>query len=148
MSETKAVAPMDAFMDRVKAKLRDDIGSMLPDEAVQQMVDKVIHDEFFKPRRIPKPGRGSYSSDEIEVNSPFQDMVIKACQATIEKHAMLIAERHAAEIEAQIKQSVEAGLITLALKSLDGVFSQALANYGWNIQNVIENNLRTKGLIR
>lgn len=144
----KQLAPLDAFMDRVKAKLRDDIGSLLPDEAVQAMVEKVINDEFFKPRLEPKPGRGSYSTETIEVPAKFAQMVIEAALPVLEKHAMLVAEQHAAEIEAQIKQSVESGLITMALKSLDNVFTMALESHGWSIQQTIENNLRSKGLIR
>jgi hypothetical protein len=41
-----------------------------------------------------------------------------------------------------------AGLITIAVRSLDKIFAQALETHAWNIQAVIENNLRQKGLIR
>jgi hypothetical protein len=47
ISPSKELAPMESFMAKVKAKLRDDIGGLLPDEAVAHMVEKVIADEFF-----------------------------------------------------------------------------------------------------
>lgn len=148
MNEAKALAPMESFIERVKGRLRDDIGSLLPDEAVQQMVERVINEEFFVKRRVPKPGRGGYSNETIEANSPFQEMVINACRDTIEKHALLVVEKHVADIEAQIKHTIQNGLIALALKSLDGIFAQALSNHGWQIQSAIEQNLRNHGMVR
>lgn len=148
MNETKALAPMESFMERVKGKLRDDIGSLLPDEAVQQMVERVINEEFFVKRRVPKPDRGSYSNETIEANSPFQEMVINACRDTIEKHALLVVKKHVADIEAQIEHTIQNGLITLVLKSLDGLFAQALVGHDWQIQSAVERILQNRGLVR
>jgi hypothetical protein len=44
--------PMKEFRERVAAKLREDIGAMLPDEALAAMVQQAVRDQFFKPRTI------------------------------------------------------------------------------------------------
>jgi flagellar biosynthesis/type III secretory pathway protein FliH len=142
----KALAPMESFLERVKSKLRDDIGSLIPDEVLQQLVQRTIEDEFFK-KGQKNIGTG-YNPVYETVPSEFQKIVLAAVTPIMEKHALLVAERHAAEIEAQIKESVENGLITLAMRSLDRVFAQALESQGWHIQQVIENALRSKGLVR
>mgnify|MGYP001596933183 CR=1 FL=1 len=138
--------PMETFLERVKAKLRDDIGSLLPEEAVADMVKRVVEDEFFT--KTQKNVGTGYNPVYKPEPSAFQAMVIEAFKPIMEKHALIVAERHAADIEAHIKQTVEAGLMAMALKSLDKVFADALEHHAWNIQNVIENNLRAKGLVR
>ena len=90
MSTDKQLAPMETFMERVKGKLRDDIGNMLPDEVVAQMVKRVIEDEFFTAKRVPAPGRSTYSTETIEVPTEFQKMVVEAAKPIIEKHVYRI----------------------------------------------------------
>jgi len=138
----KEIAPMEAFMDRVKAKLRDDIGSMLPDDVVAAMVQKVVDDEFFKPRHIPKPGRSSYSTETIAVPSAFAAMVVEAVNPIIKARAEELLVSKAEEIDEIIKKMVADGFTAMFMRAVDGALTSALQNQQWSIQNALMNLMR------
>lgn len=144
MTDSKALAPMESFMERVKGKLRDDIGNMLPDEVVAGLVQKVIQDEFFTRKRIPAPGRGSYSTDTVEVPSEFQKMVIEASKPIIEKHVLALMAERAEELDQQIQESVRAGLMKFAVSAMDQVFAHALGGQSWQIEQIIKSAMESK----
>lgn len=144
MTEGKALAPMETFMQRVKTKLRDDIGSLLPDEAVSEMVQKVINDEFFTKKTVPKPGRSSYSTDTVEVPTKFQEMVIDACKPIIERQVQEIMLAQAGLIEAQIKEEMDKGIVTLITRAINGAFQSLFSQHQWNVQQAIEQMLRNR----
>ena len=145
MTETgRQLAPMETFMERVKTKLRDDIGALLPDEAVQAMVEKVVSDEFFKKRMVPKPGRNSWSTEMVEEPTEFQEMVIKAAKPILEQKALEIVAARASELEAAITEAMNAGLMKFAIMAFDQVFAQALSGHAWRIEDVVRQAMEAK----
>ncbi len=148
MTEGKQLAPMETFMERVKAKLRDDIGSLLPDEAVSEMVQRAVDEEFFKPRLVPKPGRSTYSNDTIEKPSQFQEMVLEAVTPIIQKRVLKIVKDHDEEINEQIQKTINDGITKLFLKSFDEIVKNALGSFTWKISSAVESTLRSNGVIR
>lgn len=145
MTETgKQIAPMETFMERVKAKLRDDIGSLLPDEAVQAMVEKVINDEFFTKKRVPAPGRSSWSNETIEQPTEFQQMVIAAAKPILERKALELIAARAPELEKAITDAMNGGLMKFAVQAFDQLFAQALSGHAWHIENVVRQAMEAK----
>ncbi len=40
--------PLSEFQKRISEKLRDDIGNMMPDEVLKEMVNRALEEQFFK----------------------------------------------------------------------------------------------------
>ena len=93
--------PMQAFQERVKEKLRDDIAGMLPDEALAQLVQRAVDEEFFKKRTV-KVG-GAYSSATEERPSWFVQEVTKVAKPLLEA----MVRDYVAEHTEVIKKAVD-----------------------------------------
>ena len=48
------IVPIMSFEDKLKAKIKNDIGELLSDEDLQKMVKSSINSVFFDPRPNPK----------------------------------------------------------------------------------------------
>jgi hypothetical protein len=142
VTEGKALAPMETFMERVKQKLRDDIGSLLPDEAVSDMVKKVVNDEFFAKRVVPKPDRGSYSSETIELPSHFTEIVTAAIKPVIERQVAEILVTYKEPIETQIRGAIDNGLSSMVLQAINEAFRQLFQQKQWDIEQSVRNILQ------
>jgi hypothetical protein len=142
VTEGKALAPMETFMERVKQKLRDDIGSLLPDEAVSDMVKKVVNDEFFAKRIVPKPNRGSYSNETIELPSHFTEIVTAAIKPIIERQVAEILVTYKEPIETQITTAIDNGLSTMVLQAINEAFRQLFQQKQWDIEQSVRNMLQ------
>jgi hypothetical protein len=142
VTEGKALAPMETFMERVKQKLRDDIGSLLPDEAVSDMVKKVVNDEFFAKRIVPKPNRGSYSNETIELPSHFTEMVTAAIKPIIERQVAEILVTYKEPIETQITTAIDTGLSSMVLQAINEAFKQLFQQKQWDIEQSVRNMLQ------
>jgi hypothetical protein len=133
---------METFMERVKQKLRDDIGSLLPDEAVSDMVKKVVNDEFFAKRIVPKPNRGSYSNETIELPSHFTEMVTAAIKPIIERQVAEILVTYKEPIETQITTAIDTGLSSMVLQAINEAFKQLFQQKQWDIEQSVRNMLQ------
>lgn len=94
--------PMADFQAKLKDRIRTDIAGLLPDEALQKLVEKAIEDEFFKPLRVPKPNRSYYSEETIEAPSWFRAAIVEAAKPLIQKSVDALLERP--EAAARIKE--------------------------------------------
>lgn len=59
---------IEAFQNRLRERIKGDIGELMPDEVVKEMIARVLDDEFMKPRKISK-GMDYLGRDEFE-NAP------------------------------------------------------------------------------
>lgn len=136
-------------MERVKAKLRHDIGDMLPDDAVEQMVQRVVNEEFFTKKQVPDPkwSGPSYDRPLVEKPSAFQEMVMEAAKPIIERKAAAVIRASISRIETQIGETVEKGVMEVALKVVDSIIVDAMRKNMWQVQTEIENTLRNRGLL-
>lgn len=132
------IAPMESFMEKVKQKLRDDIGSLLPDDALQAMVQKVVNDEFFEKRKLPTKG---YNDAPQYANSKFQNMVFEGVEPLIKEQVAKILEDRKDEIEKQVREAINEGVLKIALQALDTTVSQVIANSfnAYNVESAINN---------
>ena len=146
MTEGKQLAPMETFLERVKGKLRDDIGSLLPEEAIEQMVQKVVNEEFFTKKRVPDPNdrSGSYNRRMIDQPTAFQEMVLEAARPILAQKALEIVAARAPELEAAITEAMNAGLMRFAMTAFDKVFAEAVSRQSWNIENIVREAMRAE----
>ena len=142
----KPMSPMEEFQENLKKSLRDDIARMLPDAAVAELIKRVIEEEFFKKRQMPKPGRAGYSSETIEVPSAFQDMVIKAAMPIMEREAAKLVAKFEYVIADQIKEIVEHGVAETVMKVLSQTLMGAFQTAEVNWRTAIVEQLKRNGL--
>jgi len=80
MTESRALTAMESFQDSIKGRIRDEIAQLLPDDVVKEMINRVVEEEFFKERRIPK-GYGDFSM----APSNFVEQVTKAAGPIVQR---------------------------------------------------------------
>jgi hypothetical protein len=132
----KPMTPMEAFQAKLKDKIRDDIASMLPDEAVAEMAARVVNEEFFTKTR--RNVGSSYSPDWREEPSPFQRMVLEAAKPIVEAEVKKALQENNQRVLESFDQTVKAGLLKLMLESFEQKIEQAITNNGYAIKNALE----------
>lgn len=142
-----AVAPMQAFQDRVKEKLKTDIGQLLPDDVVQGMVERVISEEFFTKKLVPKNPHDRYCHEKVERYSEFQEMVIEAAKPLIQEAVTRTLEEHRHRMQREIDERVKAGILTFAIQQLDRVIAGAFERQPWEFQQSLQDSLRNMGIV-
>lgn len=124
MSEGKQLTPMESFQERLKASLRDDVARMIPDEALAQMIQQVIRDEFFTKKKIPNPAYRGYGYDRepatIEVDTAFQAMVFEAAKPILQKLAKDWVDENQGTLLEHWKKVVDMGL----MKYVEGLHNE------------------------
>ena len=91
---------MREFHERVIEKLRKDIGEMLPDSVLQQMVAKAVGDNFFKP--IPEVRDRYGHITEQSRASWFAQAVAEQAKPIIEQAVKDLLERERESIKKAI----------------------------------------------
>ena len=103
--------PMQEFQDKLKAKVREEIADLLPDEAVQRLVESAVRDTFFKPREV----KVGYSGTELHP-SWFVEEVAKAAKPMLR----VMVESYVKKNSGIIKQAMNDFLSTQNLTLLTG----------------------------
>jgi hypothetical protein len=140
------IAPMQAFTDRLKEGLRDDVAKLMPDEMLSELIEKVVREEFFE----GKPIRDNYSNRVTGIVRPtFHDMIIEAMTPTLQKVAVETAQRLAPEIDKKLREKIEAGVTQVIMKQVDKAFEMAMNDLGnnWSFQQAVEQSLRNSGIL-
>ncbi len=96
---TETTGPLASFQNKVAKKLRKDIGDMLPDGALAELVQRAVEDQFFNERVVD---RGGFNGREI-IPSWFVSEVAKIAEPVIKKHV----EKYVADNEATIRKAVD-----------------------------------------
>ncbi len=123
MTSTTALTPMQAFQEKLKERVRQDIAQLLPEDAIQELVKRAIEDGFFAPIERSTP---NYPYSE-KVPSYFVQEVAKAAAPLIRKAVEDLVREKEAEIYARIRQAVEAGLMSTAFGAIDSMISTMVA---------------------
>lgn len=123
--------PMTEFQDRVKEKLKADIGAMLPEEVLAKLTERAVDEQFFKERRIPQ----RFGSDEIKP-SWFVEEVAKLAEPIIRDEIQRFIDARTGDIEAAIKQYMSEQNLTLTASSM--IASQMSAHMYGHVDQIIQ----------
>jgi len=127
-------SPMERFQENLKQQLRDDIARMLPDEAVKEMIAKVVQEEFFAKRFVDKPDPNrSYGTIKVEQGTKFQDMVFEAAKPILQKLVNEWSVKNADLIAAHWRKVTDEGLMRYVEELQANMATQALKEQmnGW-----------------
>jgi hypothetical protein len=119
-----ALTAQQSFQEKIGDRLRSDIGDLIPDDALAEMVNKAINDMFF----TPKEGNpGGYHSAKLP--SWFQDEVEKVLHSEMQKHIKKWVHANEYEIESAVKESMTSASGDILAK----LVTNAIANAGMSI---------------
>lgn len=121
-----SVTPLQNFEDNIKQRLIKDIGALIPDEALQALVEKAIGEVFFK----DKVEKGQYyNSADIITPSGFKvvvkELMAERVQAAIEAYIAANEDKVLEVLKAALNESAE----TVVLRSLSQLFTAPLADF-------------------
>jgi polyhydroxyalkanoate synthesis regulator protein len=112
------LTPMQTFEEKVKARLKETIADMLPDEALAALTQRAVDEQFFKTRRT---GTGAYNDPYKDNPSWFVEEVGKLAEPIIRAHITEAFKERQSEINEAIKKFVAdqniALLMTTAITS-------------------------------
>lgn len=130
MSSTEVVNQM-SFQERLKERVQNDIGDLMTDEDLSQIVKAVFHDAFFKPRKRTQGYR------DIEEPPLIQELIVEQLRVQVQevlKDYLADPENAVASV---IEEKFEENIGAYVVKGLANVFSSALANLSMNVTDRI-----------
>lgn len=130
--------PLSDFEKTISEKLRKDIGDLLPDEALQGLVNRAVENMFFSER---EEKTGGFHSTTIKKPPFFVEEVSKLAEPMIREEVVKFVEENKALIQKQIQEFltqekllvISHGLLLSAMKSeldleLSPIFSRLYNN--------------------
>jgi hypothetical protein len=129
--------PMEEFQNKLKEKVRSDIASLLPEEAITELVKKAIEEEFFKRQSINE-GSGSWPK-WVEKPSLFVQEVIKASEPIMKEEIRKAVEQQRPLLEEGIKQYLAENNLTIIIAT---AIAQAMQTNTYQVVQDIMNNVK------
>lgn len=137
--------PMEEFKKRVLDKLKGDIGSLMPEEALAELVQNAVKDAFFTRKEIPKPGRDYYSKETIASPSWFEDELTRQVEPLLKARITEVVEANKATIATAIDAEFAGNRLFIILAAVLG--ENVRAGVSQSFQDCIQ-QLRNAGVIR
>lgn len=135
--------PMQEFKDKVAERLRDQIGDLIPDEALAKMVEDAMQKAFFE-GRVTKKWDG-YRHSETSEPPWFVSEVKGLVDARVKEAVINEMNKRAEDLDKIIEERLEAGMSQMVLKTIDDVFRNAFQQVGFNLQQDINNAMQNIG---
>lgn len=139
---TNELTPMQNFETKVKERLIKDIGELIPDEALVELVKKATEDCFFKPQK--KVTGTGYNQRETTEPSVFEQTVKALLAERMDKAINLWLSEHSELMAKELKSFVETNAEQAVMKGIASMFTQPFelmqSTIQMNILNNIQNN--------
>lgn len=130
MSEQLPAIPQ-SFEDKIKERLKKDIGDLIPDEALKTMVDKAIQDIFFK-ETVETSGYHS-----TKTPSWFHQEVDKLLHEKIKESMKSYVNDNKKELNKIIAEITVSTLPTISASVVTGLMTGNMQSLGWDIKRNI-----------
>lgn len=129
--------PMADFKERLTDKLKNDIGALIPEEAIQALIARAVEEQFFKPR-YEKPRYGG----PIEKPSWFVEQVAQAAKPMIQAQVDKFVADNQDTLEQAVRDFLSAQNLTLlATASMAQHLQASLMQQTGLIMNKVTQNL-------
>ena len=112
---TNDLTPMQSFEEKVKGKLKETIADMLPDEALQALVQKAVEETFFKRRSTQD--RNGYTREE---KPWFVEEVAKLAEPIIQAQAQRAFEANKERVEEAVAKFIDQQNIAMIMAARIG----------------------------
>ena len=136
MTETTAVANPRSFEDRLRDRLRENIGDVMTDEDLKNLVDRGLDDILFKERIKQRTG-GYHSS--VEYDPPLiHVLLLEQLEPMLKQVVREWVNEHSDEVMAAFDKTMQDGLGQVMLNGFAALFDNALhpvRQQVWDIAN-------------
>ena len=141
-TETTALTPQQSFEEKVKSRMRENIGDLMPDEVLADMVKKAMNEMFFTRREKKADGWGGRTK---VLPSWFEDEVSTQLKKQVLEEVRVAVEAKRAELHDVAVKLVTEKMPEMIVSALLGVISQITTSNSYNTQSYITELLRSKG---
>ena len=129
------LTPQQSFQSKMEERIRKDIGELMPDDALADIVSKAVEKAFFEERLV---SGGIYNRDTTE--PPWMVSIVKELVETRVESAV---KHWIMENEKQVKQmidtKIDAGIASAAVRAFDSIFQSDLYNLQERVATTFQN---------
>lgn len=118
------------FEDKIKDKLRKDMGDLMPDEVLSKLVEKATNDIFFNRERE----RDTYGREHGREESWFDKEVKEKLQKSVNEAVQKIVKEQEEEIKKVITKAFTDDMPKMVSSLLIGI----LQNQGYQLSNLVQ----------
>ena len=140
MSDTTTLTPQQTFEENIKGRMRKDIGELLPDSVLADLMQKSLTEMFFT-RREHEEGYG-YDKRKIIKSSWFDEEVTKVLDAQLRQTIREYFDKNGDAIAATDAQEIAQQAPKLLANILIEAITQKVHAIEANAQMTMENRLR------
>lgn len=140
MAET-ALTPQQSFEQNIIDRLRKDIGDLIPDTVLAQMVERSINKLFFEETVI----YDNYHRETGRKPTQFSDMVFELMKPRIEGMIKQWAEEHPTIIDDIMRKAITEALPAALGAAAKSVLVNGYRSSGFDIAQLIKEALRNGG---
>jgi hypothetical protein len=134
--------PMETFKQTVMEKLKTDIGSLMPEDALKDLVAQAIKETFFTPRIVEE--QSGWQTKKIEKPGWFVEAVTDAIKPMLQKIIQENVDEYKAMIEQHVLSALEKDKITILLNAQ---LIKAMQDNTYGVISTMIQQLRTNGVI-
>lgn len=123
------------FQQKMMDRIRNDIGMLLPDVVLKDMVEKAVHQTFFEKR--PKPGASSW--DKEQYLPPLLQVILKEL---LSEHVKLAVDtwlkENANTVKEQVAKTVTDGVGMAMVRAISSAFQTPLQQFQTDVMLKLE----------
>lgn len=136
MTDTKQLTPQQSFEEKVIDRLREDIGELIPDEVLADMVNKCMKKLFFTGKEV-KNNWGQH----VRTEPPLIEKTVKELMS---QHVDSQVGRWLADNRDQVRELIGQRLDAGILEACGRAIQQVMSDSMMRLQIDIENKINTK----
>lgn len=139
------LTPQESFQEKMKERVTQGIGDLMPDEMLKQLIEKAIDDAFFKPQK-QVIGSG-YHQKQVDGPSWFEEHLSKLIEPMLKEKINEWMQRpeNAEVILKEIKPFLERSSNDAILSAFSQAFGANLQNMQWQLQTQLQNAINGNG---
>ena len=132
---TEEVMTKESFEDRMKNRIREDIGKLMTDEELSKIVQRAMEEIFFAPRKVKQ----NYNTIE---QPPFLHELLKELMEPLFRKAIDdYITKHREEVKQAIGEVLGKGAGMAVLSAIQSFLKQDF----WSLENNINQRLQRLG---
>jgi len=137
-----ALTPQQSFEEKVKSRLKENIGDLMPDEVLQDMVKKAMQEMFFTRREKKQEG---WSGRTEVFPSWFEDEVSRLLKDRVLEEIKIGIENKREEIRKAASELITEKLPEFITSQLLNIVTGITQLGSWQATDALRNDLRNRG---
>lgn len=129
---------MTQFQEKISQKLRDDIGELLPNDALSKLIERAIEENFFKERVVET---GSYHIPTRTEPSWFVATIKEMTEKMVREHVGKWCEENKDVFEKKVDQFFSREMMSIITATI--IASQIRTSFDRDLTCLVE-NIRNK----